>query len=235
MGVMARRIRILFLLSAACLLSVNTTAQDNGRYLMSVRAGLLTFVEGKPTVTRPARGNHSGKMLEPGNRLETHNGDKVEIELGPENYLRVGEGTQVVADRTGLDRIHFSIKTGRVILQAPHVKKTPFSLQLSTPCGDLVVVKSGRWRLEVTPSGSVEILTLKGIADWFKGGQKVATLLQGNRYILEGPASLEFQQTKLQHRKKDDLDRWSDSRSETLLRRGFGPSVSTPAVRIGPS
>jgi hypothetical protein len=232
---MARRNRILLLMTAACLLSLNGTAQDNGRYLMSVRAGLLTFVEGKPTVTRPARGNHNGKMLEPGNRLETHDGDKVEIALGPENYLRVGEGTQVVAIQTGLDRIHFTIRTGRVILQAPHVKKSPFSLQLSTPCGDLVAVKSGRWRLEVTPSGGVEILALKGIADWVKGGQKIATLLQGSRYTLGDPASLEFQQTKLEHRKKDALDRWSDSRSETLLRRGIGPSVNAPAVRIGPN
>ena len=234
MGSMARRIRILFLLSAACLLSLSTIAQDNGRYLMSVRAGLLTFVEGKPTVTRAARGAHNGKMLEPGNRLETHDGDKVEIELGPENYLRVGEGTQVVAVRTGLDRIHFVIKTGRVILQAPHVKKPPYSLQLSTPCGDLVAVKGGRWRLEVTPSGGVEIRALKGMADWYKGEQKVATLLQGSRYALEGPASLEFQQTKLEHRKKDALDRWSDSRSETLLRREVGLNVNEPAIRIGP-
>ena len=62
----------------------------------------------------------------------------------------------------------------------------------------------------------------------------VSTLLQGSRYTLGSPASLEFQQTKLEHRKKDALDRWNDRRSETLLRREIGPSVSEPAIRIGP-
>ena len=113
------------------------------------------------------------------------------------------------------------------------MKKSPYSLQLSTPCGDLVVVKGGRWRLEVSPSGGVEVLALKGIADWFKEGQKIATLLQGSRYAMESPDSMEVQQVKLEHRKKDALDRWSDRRSESLLQREIGPSVNEPAIRIG--
>ena len=235
MGSVAWRDRVVLLMTASCLLSLSGTAQDNSRYLISLRAGLLTFVEGKPTVIRPARGHYNSRMLEPGYRLETHIGDKVEISLGPGNYLRVGETAEVVAVQTAPERIHFAIKTGTVILQAPHVKKAPFSLRLSTPSGDLVAVKGGRWRVEVSPSGGVEVLALKGTADWLKGGQKVTTLLQGSRYTVGNPTSVEFQQTKLEHRKKDALDRWSDSRSESLLRQETGVSLSNPALHIGPN
>ena len=227
MGSVERRNEILLLMTAAFLVPRVGAAEDNGRYLLSIRAGLLTFVEGKPTVTMPAVGHHNQRVLEPGNRLETHHGDKVEISLGPGNYLRVGEDTQVVAVQTTYNRMCFVVKTGTVILQAPRVDKKSLALEVSTPSGNLTVVKGGRWRLEVSPSGEVEVLAFKGILEWFSQEQKIATLTRGNHYTLGSPSPGELQQLKLERRRKDYLDRWSDRRSGILLQQEFGINRSS--------
>ncbi len=198
-------------------------AEDMGRYLFATKAGLLTSVEGRPTVSRIGRFDKSKRMLESGTCLKTGHGDKAEVSLGPGNYLRVGENTRVEIVETAFDRMHLAISQGVVILQTPRLKKNVLSLKVSTPGGDLIPVKGAKWRLEVTPDGTVEIFLYRGMLEWFRNPERMATLNHGNHYSLRAPAVPEFQQVKLEHRHKDDLDRWSDHRAEILLRQeGWG-------------
>jgi hypothetical protein len=189
---------------------------------LSTKAGTVTYTEGKPALFTKRKISSQVTSLGPGDNLQTQARDRIEIELNPGSYLRIGGRARVTVLETVLDRMHFQIDEGVVIVDTGTLDRQYHSLQLSSPSGDFRIAQKGLYRVEVNDSGIVEVLVHKGSVECWRGSQKIATLRSGKHYQLKGSGDSSFLQSSLVGRKKDSIDEWSQSRSNYLKGGPFG-------------
>lgn len=189
---------------------------------LSTKAGTVTYSEGKPSLVTKRKINTQVTSLGPGDNLQTEASDRIEIELNPGSYLRIGGKAQMTVLETALDRMHFQIDEGVVIIDTNTLDRQYHSLQLSSPLGDFRIAQKGLYRVEVSGSGIVEVLVHKGSVECWRGSQKIAALRSGRQYQLKGSGDSSFLQSSLDGRKKDSIDEWSQSRSNYLKGGPFG-------------
>ena len=189
---------------------------------LSTKAGTITYSEGKPDLFTTRRRNSHVTSLQPGDRLQTHTRDRIEIELNPGSYLRISGKAQLVIVETALHKMHFQIEEGIVIIESDTFDKEHHSLRLSNRSGDFKISRKGLYRFEVNESGKVEVLVHKGGLEWWRGLRKIATLQSGKQYQFVGLDDNNPQQSSLSGRKRDSIDEWSRKRSDYLKGGPFG-------------
>ena len=121
-------------------------AQNESGSTVLAKAGLITLVEGAPSVTSSRQQNFGFKLLSAGDQIETQENDRMEIALNPGSYLRIGSGSRVEVIATALNGMHFRISQGNVIVDGSAFDPTHHVLHLSTPAGTLQLVKPGLYR-----------------------------------------------------------------------------------------
>jgi hypothetical protein len=87
---------------------------------------------------------------------------------------------------------------------------------MSTPEGDVVLLKDGLYRFEVSATGT-ELAIQKGKAKLVKDGNDLAVLKSGNRFQLSPTTSDGIVQFTKLGKEADELDRWSRRRAEFLV------------------
>jgi FecR protein len=197
-------------------------ADEFSENFISAKAGVLNYVEGQPLVfdqdLKAGKPLAARSQVRMGDRIETKETDRLEILLNPGSYLRLGPNSQLRVLNTDFGSMQFELARGTLILESVTFNKKVHALSVSTPSGDVVLLKDGLYRIEVVPEQNVEVLVHKGKLRWLKDAKEVAVLTSGKRFSLGAPpVGGEAQYVKLNRKEADVLDLWSRRRAEFLV------------------
>ncbi|HLG13101.1 MAG TPA: FecR domain-containing protein [Blastocatellia bacterium] len=201
--------------------------QEESTYLVTVKAGIVNFIEG--TVTHK-RGDGEwdtlldGDELKPGDRIETAADSRVEILLNPGSYLRVGENSRLELVDPSVENIKLHLSHGSIIIEASVINNL---ISLTTPQADYSISLGGIYRFNVTPGARDEVIVRQGAvvvgsATVVIAGGKVplrGTRITGKQWALVGTDGVTGKPViaKLEKRPNDALDDWSKDRAKTLV------------------
>ncbi|HSB09632.1 MAG TPA: FecR family protein [Blastocatellia bacterium] len=214
------RVTRIAITTAALLLSASSViAQDRrpippdeeSKYVVSAKAGVVSFVEGKATATSktalamPER-MLAGDELRMDDTIKTDPGARVEILLNPGCYLRLGENSELVFLFDGIDMNQIKLLRGSAVIEASAVDDL---IVVETPRAQFKIARDGLYRFNVDPDGRSEVAVRKG------------RVLVGNSTIKDGKiASAEGDTAavaSLNKKLTDELDNWSKERARTLI------------------
>ncbi|MCI0625470.1 MAG: FecR family protein [Acidobacteria bacterium] len=217
-----RKLLNLHLIATVLAFGTSLHAGEFSEHFISASAGAVNYIEGRPLVFFGSA-NSEMKVLEArtqvkaGDFIRTAEQDRLELLLNPGSYLRLGFSSELRVLQTSFEAMHFELVRGSAIVESATFNRKVHALKLSTPSGDVALIKDGLYRFEVQPS-RVELAVHKGQAKWSKDGMQVATLKSGKRFVLAVPAAGgEVQFAKLDKQDADELDRWSRRRAEFLV------------------
>lgn len=152
--------------AAALLLTLCAAPAWAQERVVSARAGLVTRAEGEVLYHCHEKGG-GVEQLAPGTRL--HNGDLVYTSKGgsvtwalnPDSYMTVAADSAVRVYEGALDRMHFDIERGEVVVISRSLGGGA-SLVMHAPPGILTVHRPGRYLFRVADSGETEAAVEKG-------------------------------------------------------------------------
>lgn len=215
-----KRFRFLVVFVTLAFTSLDSYSQDRtlsaaagDRYVISAKAGGVNFVEGRVSVGRKeGRSGYltKGDTLNVGDSVSTADASKAEILLNPGSYLRLGDNTRFEFVTTALDDLQLKIGSGSAILEV--FAADEFTVSISTPRSDYVLVQSGVYRIDVS-SDEERLEVWKGAArlggsqDLIKSGRAVTTVANAKAVV-----------AKFDRDDKDSLDTWSKTRSKDLAK-----------------
>jgi hypothetical protein len=156
-------------------------------------------------------------QLRSGDRIQLGESDRVELLLNPGSYLRIAGEGQFEVYRTAFDDMKFGLPQGTAIVESSVYNKKVHALQVSTPAGDVRILESGLYRVDVRSPQAVSVSVMKGRAKWFKDQKEMAVLKSGKRFNLSMSSERNLQVAKLTNDPMDDLDLWSRRRAEFLV------------------
>jgi hypothetical protein len=183
------------------------------------QAGRLSFLSGAVSL-QPAGADDWSQAspnypIGPGDRIFTDSDGRAEIQIG-QNYVRIGPDSDVTFVEFDPQNVTFGVAQGTV-----HVRTRGLwngqSLYVQTPSGGTTVGGPADFRVDVMPadpaaifttySGDVYISAAGGFGLDSTGGQSL-------ELVGSNPVSPQW----LQPAGQDDLDRWSESRDEQIVR-----------------
>lgn len=208
---------------------------DASAAVTSARPGSVRHVGGNPAVLdagqrQPGR-LPAGYRLTTGDRLHTQPGDRVEIVLSANSYLRVAGQAQlevVTADYPAMD---FRLVDGEVVVDSARTREKHQVSTISTPAGDLRVVRPGFYRIRAHRKRPVGVTVFSGRLSWLGPRGRQSELSQRRHYSLD-PLSEAPSFSRMDKYEWATLDSWGMEHSAFLLNCFWGrrPLVSVPAV-----
>ncbi|MCD9189375.1 MAG: FecR domain-containing protein [Pyrinomonadaceae bacterium] len=180
-------------------------------YVVSAKAGGISFVEGKVSVER--KNGKSGLLLkgdtlEIGDKVITAADGKAEILLNPGSYLRLGGNSEFSFIETELEKLKLGLTRGSGIFEV--YAADDFKVTVQTPKNNYYFIDSGVFRIDLF--GEKETLSVwKGLAQ--VGDSYVNVVKAGRRSLLTGS---DFEIVKFDRDESDALDKWSKMRSKEL-------------------
>jgi len=200
--------------------SLSVSAQDpklvaaagGSQYVISARAGGVNYVHGTVNVSRK---NSTGGLLVSGDTLEI--GDKVttsadgraEILLNPGSYLRLGGNSTFEFVTTSLDNLRLKLTSGSAIFEV--FAAEDFQVSVATPRSDLMLTRSGVFRVDVQTDGGSRLSVIKGKA--FVGAN-ASTEVKAGRSVLLGDGRLEV--ARFRDDIQDEFTIWSKERAKEV-------------------
>lgn len=194
--------------------------QDVSSHLISARAGLVNYLDGKPMLSHgrdEARPVVLRDQLRAGDRVVLDDSERLEILLNPGSYMRVAGKAELDVARTAFEDMQFGLLEGTAIVESSVFNKKVHALQISTPSGEVRVVEEGLYRIEVLPPQQVSVSVIRGQAKWIRDNKEIASFKSGKRYTLGGEVGADMQVAKLDKAQMDDFDLWSRRRAEYLV------------------
>jgi len=217
-------LRHLFLAGAVCLgLSVAHGQTTADKYLISVEAGGVNYLDGDVTVSHP--GGTGGRLLtgdkvKAGDRVTTADDSQAEILLNPGSYLRLGENSTFLFRSTSLDDLRVTLEKGSAIFEV--VATNQFRVSIFTPKSRVMIIQSGVFRIDLGPNGTGTLSAING--DAIIGDKAPFILKEGRKGNLDGsPVVAE----KFDRGKGDLFSMWSKERSKQLtnMAKNFNSKV----------
>ena len=134
--------------------------------VVSARAGLVIGVEGEVIYHCHEKGEgveqlKSGIQLHDGDLVYTGKGAQVTWGLNPDSYMTVSADSAVRVYEGALDRMHFDIERGEVVVVSRSLGGGA-SLVMHAPPGMLTVHRPGRYLFRVADGGETEAAVEKG-------------------------------------------------------------------------
>ena len=201
-------------------------ATDPAAHVSHLQAGTVRYVKGKHLLQ--AGGQEApgelvvGHRLEPGDIVRTGRGDRLEIMLHPGGYLRLVDQARVEVLETAYRKMHFRVSEGTVVVDSRRFKGRRHAFKLSTPTGDLQLLKDGFYRIQVKERSSLEVAVHSGKLNWLKPEGQSLSLSDGKRYVLRSTAEYTPAVAELGKHSRDHLDPWGQVRSAFLLNSFWG-------------
>lgn len=185
--------------------------QDQSKYLISAKTGVVNFVQGDLYYTSGGRPNLiAGEEMRSGETAETGSASLAEILLTPGSYLRLDHDTQIVIVDVSFDNLTVKLQKGAAILEVPRSDdKGGVIARIVTPKAAFSVTRGGLYRFNVGASERTEVLVYKG--KLFVEG---AEIKEGKKVTIDGqrPVVASFDKNA-----QDDLDAWSMERARELV------------------
>jgi hypothetical protein len=219
---MKRKISKAILVVSICAgLSMVGFAQDISRHFISVKSGMVNYVEGKPELLKAKDGMKRliavRQQLMQGDRILTGEEDRVELLLNPGSYLRISGGSELEVNSTEFEAMRYTLKSGSAILESMVFNKKIHSLWISTPAGELCVTDPGLFRVEATPNRRVEVAVQSGKLQWLQGENKPVTLKKGKKFLLPPLNQDQIETASIPKGEMDSFDLWSKNRDAYLM------------------
>ena len=201
-------------------------ATDPAAHVSHLQAGTVRYVKGKQLLLAGGQGAPAeiaiGHRLEPGDIVKTGQGDRLEIMLHPGGYLRLVDRARLEVLDTAYRKMHFRVSEGTVVVDSRRFKGRRHAFSLSTPAGDLELLKDGFYRIQVKQRSSLEVAVHSGKLSWMKSDGQSLSLTDGKRYVLRGVAEYTPAVAELGKYSRDHLDPWGQVRSAFLLNSFWG-------------
>ena len=200
--------------------------KDPAAHVSHLQAGTVRYVKGKQLLLAGGQGVPAeiaiGHRLEPGDIVRTGRGDRLEIMLHPGGYLRLGDHAQLEVLDTAYRKMHFRVSEGTLVVDSTRFKGRRHAFKLSTPAGDLQLLKDGFYRIQVKERYSLEVAVHSGKLSWLKRDGQSLNLTHGKRYVLRSAAEYTPAVAELGKHSRDHLDPWGQVRSAFLLNSFWG-------------
>ncbi len=140
-----------------------------------------------------------------GDRIVTHPQSRIEIELGYDNFLRLGAGTDMSFRRANGSELELDLSLGELILRVNESSR----VRIFTPDATINIKKEGLYRISVDDRGAAAVSVRKGEAR-VANGFRERKLRTGEQLVIEGPQSSLAQ--VVYSWGDDEFDVWSDRR-----------------------
>ena len=181
-------------------------------YVISAKAGGINYVEGKVSVAR--KDGTSGPLrksdnIEIGEKISTGADGKAEILLNPGSFVRLGMNAEFEFVTTDLDNLQLKLSAGSAIFEV--YADNEFKVTLDLPDADIVLTKSGVYRVDVLSNGSGKLSVWKGRVVFDDQELKA-----GKWAVVQRTNALAA--TKFDRDNKDAFDIWSDLRAKEASR-----------------
>lgn len=184
------------------------TAAGN-EFVISAKAGGVSFVEGEVTVARASGRTErlvNSDNLEIGDKVTTGETGKTEIMLNPGSFARLGGNASFEFGNTSLDSLHLKLNSGSMILEL--YAGDDFKVFVRTPNALMDITRSGVYRIDALPNGSGRLSVWKGSTVF---GASRVTVKTGYAVTVNGSKGT---MAKFDRDSKDDLDDWSKLRGK---------------------
>jgi hypothetical protein len=198
------------------------TRDEEGRYLVSARAGVVSVVDGEATFKRGRadwEALSEGDELRPGDTVRTGVDGRLEVLLSPGSFFRLSEDSEFVFTSTSVYNLRLRIVKGSAIIEASAVDSP-----ISVSCGQnqFHIVKNGLFRFSVDSSGKVEALVRKGRLTY--AGK---TVKDGKKVVVDAGAPVVLAFDK---KVEDGFDLWSRQRAQAVV--AANRKLSSRAMRM---
>lgn len=209
----ARSLCVFTFIALAAGLASAQQAKSRDLRLVSARAGGINYVAGEARVLTAGEANwralDTSHELNSGDAVRTGAGGRLEVLLNPGSYMRAGQQTEFEMTDTSLDAVRVRVTRGSVLVEATGYDDLDPSITVTTPQTEVVVLRSGVYRIDVLAGGTTEVSVIKGRAN--VGG----TLVKGEKVArVGGGAGVEV--VKYDKKRRDELDLWSKERAGDL-------------------
>ena len=153
--------------------------------VISTRAGVVKKVQGDVFYRCHENQQDALKLI---NNLALHNEDTIVtaeassavLALNPDSYMYVDGDAYLKIKQTELDKMHFDIERGEIILFIRSLKNGA-SLVIHTPPGILTIYKGGQYRISVGKKGETEANVFGGELRYFDENGKLNKLKKGRQ------------------------------------------------------
>jgi hypothetical protein len=207
----------LLALTLVCSAATTGQAQNREKFVISAKAGGVNSVSGQ--VTFQHRGAKDWQPLtakddlDSGDVVRTGTDGLVEVLLNPGTYLRLPENSEFELTNAALDDLHVKLSKGSAIVEAAGIDGGEMLIRCDTPQTTVALVRSGIYRINLSPSGQTEVIVRNGRALVGNEGLKVKG---GNKVLVGGGAPVEL--AKYDKKNQDQFDLWSKERAQTLAK-----------------
>jgi hypothetical protein len=196
-------------------------SQDISRHFISVKSGMVNYVEGNPEVIKSGKDIQKAlavrQQLAPGDLVRSHELDRLELLLNPGSYLRISGKAMLEVNGTDFETMRYSLKEGKAILESITFNKKLHSLWINTNAGQLHLLEEGLYRMEALPDNSVQVAVYSGKLGWVQGQKPMTTLKKGKMYLLHGNSGGPMETAGLDKTQLDAFDSWSKERDQYLV------------------
>ena len=208
---------------------------DASATLTNARPGFVRHAGGSPAVlgaglprSEPLQ---AGRWLKTGERVRTRPGDRLEIVLSANSYLRIGGRARVKVLSADYPAMDFRLVEGEVVVDSGGAKGRQHVSSVSTPAGDLQVVRPGFYRIRVNRGRPVRVTVFSGRLSWLSPRGRRSELSQLRHYSLD-PLAVTPSVRRISKYESAVLDGWGKERSAFLLNCFWGrrPLVSVPGT-----
>jgi hypothetical protein len=242
-------LRILSLVAVAVFLAPLGQAQNREKFGISAKAGGVNAVVGQVLVRRAGQTSEQRLTTEDdlasGDVVRTGLWARAEILLNPGSYFRLGENSEFELVDNSLYDLRVRLIKGSAIVEAIGGENTQLQIKIVTAQQPLVIVRRGLYRINAQ-TGSTELLVQKGRIE-LPANNPFEVVKGGNRVVVSGGSPII---AKIGKYDKDEFDRWSRDRGQTLaeantklsartmsaysaLNSSWGLGFSSPLGRLG--
>jgi hypothetical protein len=219
-------LRILSIVFVAGFLAPLGQAQNREKFGISAKAGGVNAVIGQVLVKRSGQASEQRLTVEDdlasGDVVSTGVWARAEILLNPGSYFRLGENSEFELVDSSLDNLRVKLIKGSAILEVIGDEKTELRINVVTALQTLAVVRRGLYRINAQ-TGSTELLVQKGRVQ-LPGNNPPEIAKGGRKIVVSGGSPLI---AKIGKYDKDEFDKWSRERGETLAQANIRLSART--------
>ncbi|CAN5200112.1 hypothetical protein BH20ACI2_BH20ACI2_08630 [soil metagenome] len=204
---------LLLAASSVTVLAQASRSAVGDKYIISARAGGVNYVHGPVAIARVDGSGGSllrGDRLEIGDRVSTATAARTEVLLNPGSYMRVGGNSEFHFVTTALDDLQIRLNKGSAIFEV--FATDDFRVSVITPKGNVSMIESGVYRVDVRPGGNATVAVTEGKAQL---GDNKATIVKSGRV---GTVGSSIAIAKFDRGNRDEMDEWSRSRAKDLAK-----------------
>ena len=189
--------------------TVRSIAGD--KWVITAEAGGVNHVEGEVSVLRTTGRSgrlRKGDTVAVGDRGVTGPNGRAEVLLNPGSYARIAGDSEFEFKTTALEDLQLKLTKGSAIFEV--FATNDFLVRVQSPNGEVSLIESGVYRVDVAADGTGRLEVWKGKA------QAGEATLKGGRVLASMDGNAEV--AKFDRDDKDEFELWSRARAKELAK-----------------